>query len=375
MDSSSIVCMADIVIAQSAVSTPRLDTVSYYDDSEPNWDERPYFSRVEEKRGRVGCHINVEAAAIFNANCDTDRFAATPASSEFASEAAKEFIACLHAGDNRVVLSGIGGDEVTGGVPTPIPELADLLAIGQVTALARQLKLWALNKRKPWFHLLIETFREFCSSRVAGVPAYMQPAPWLNAGFVGRNRSVLMGYPKRLTFFGALPSFQENIASLNALRRQLGCFAPSTNPLYEKRYPFLDRDFLEFIFAVPPQQMIRPGQRRSLMRRALTGIVPDELLNRKRKAFVARAPRAAISAEYPRLAAASCNMVTDAFGIVCASAFYEALQEACKGLDMPVVPLMRTLYMEFWLRSLLRRGVCTSPQPIGTVSLASAART
>jgi len=37
MDSSSIVCMADTILARGAAETPRLDTVSYYDDSEPNW--------------------------------------------------------------------------------------------------------------------------------------------------------------------------------------------------------------------------------------------------------------------------------------------------------------------------------------------------
>ena len=50
-DSSSIVCMADTIIARGAAETPRLDTLSYYDDSEPNWNERPYFTKVEEKRG------------------------------------------------------------------------------------------------------------------------------------------------------------------------------------------------------------------------------------------------------------------------------------------------------------------------------------
>src|SRR5229473_656601 len=59
MDSSSIVCMADTIIARGVAETPRLDTISYYNDSEPNWNERPYFTRVEEKRGRAGCHINV----------------------------------------------------------------------------------------------------------------------------------------------------------------------------------------------------------------------------------------------------------------------------------------------------------------------------
>ena len=32
-----------------------------YDDSEPNWNERPYFTKVEEKRGRTGWHVNVGA--------------------------------------------------------------------------------------------------------------------------------------------------------------------------------------------------------------------------------------------------------------------------------------------------------------------------
>src|SRR5207249_12208049 len=33
--------------------------ISYYNDSERNWNERPYFTKVEEKRGRIGCHIDV----------------------------------------------------------------------------------------------------------------------------------------------------------------------------------------------------------------------------------------------------------------------------------------------------------------------------
>jgi asparagine synthase (glutamine-hydrolysing) len=45
MDSSSIVCVADRVLANGHAETPRLDTISFYDDSEPNWNERPYFTK------------------------------------------------------------------------------------------------------------------------------------------------------------------------------------------------------------------------------------------------------------------------------------------------------------------------------------------
>ena len=45
MDSSSIVCMADEINRKTERGTARVDTISYYDDSEPNWNERPYFRR------------------------------------------------------------------------------------------------------------------------------------------------------------------------------------------------------------------------------------------------------------------------------------------------------------------------------------------
>src|SRR6185437_9810951 len=64
-DSSSIVCIADNLIACGRAETPRLDTVSYYNDCEPNWNERPYFTKVEQKRGRTGYHIDMSKQEPF----------------------------------------------------------------------------------------------------------------------------------------------------------------------------------------------------------------------------------------------------------------------------------------------------------------------
>ena len=111
------------------------------------------------------------------------------------------------------------------------------------------------------------------------------------------------------------------------------------------------------------------------MRRALTGIVPDELLHRKRKAFVARAPRVAIAYESIPLMELGRDMAADALQIVSANDLREAIRSVCKGLDMPVVALMRTFGLELWLRALLVRGVCDLPGSLETVPLASAART
>ena len=271
MDSSSIVCMADTIIARGAAETPRLDTISYYDDSEPNWNERPYFTKVEEKRGRTGTHIDMGKQEPFKFEFDSDHFAATPGSgSGRPSEASRQIAACMASQGNRVVLSGIGGDEFTGGVPTPTPELEDLLARGHFRTLAHQLKVWALNKRKPWFYLLFDAARGFFPPALVGVPKHKRPAAWLNPAFVKRNRAALTGYEDRTKIFGPLPSFQGNVGTVDVLRRQLACSDLSSDLPREKRYPYLDRGLLEFLSAIPREQLVRPGQRRSLMRRALS---------------------------------------------------------------------------------------------------------
>lgn len=128
MDSSSIVCTADGIIGRGDAPTPRLDTLSYYDDSEPSWNERPYFTAVERQRGRAGSHIDLAAERSSKFGSAYDCFRATPGSRGRLSEISRQLQTCMARQGNRVILSGIGGDEFTGGLPTPLPELADLLA-------------------------------------------------------------------------------------------------------------------------------------------------------------------------------------------------------------------------------------------------------
>jgi asparagine synthase (glutamine-hydrolysing) len=361
MDSSSIVCMADTIIARGAADAPRLDTVSYFDDSEPNWNERPYFTKVEEKRGRTGCHIDVSSQPFLNLAFTSDRFAAIPGSR--ANEISRQFAACMTCQGNRVVLSGIGGDELTGGVPIPTPELEDLIATSQFRTLAQQLKAWALNKRKPWFHLFLEAVRGFFPPALVRTPRHKRPAPWLNPTFVKRNQAALDGYESRLKIFGPLPTFQENVSTLAGLQRQLACDVPPFEPPYEKCYPYLDRSLLEFIFAIPREQLVRPGQRRSLTRRALVDIVPEELLNRKRKAFVVRRPLVTIASHWTDLIALIQPMLASELGIIDAVRFRSALRKARERQEVPLVPLLRTLVVESWLKNLQACNILPHAKP------------
>jgi asparagine synthase (glutamine-hydrolysing) len=352
MDSSSIVAMADKVLAQDSDEGARVETVSYYDDSEPNWNERPYFTKVEQQRGRIGCHINAGLRPSFSLAASSGHFASTPASEDRNGFVASQLATYMRSLGSRVLLSGIGGDETTGGVPTAVPELADLVARARLGGLAHQLKVWALKQRRPWFHLLFEVLREFLPLPHLWVPEYRRPSPWLDPGFVRRNRAAAYGYPSRLRLFGPLPSFQENIATLNFIRRHLASAGLSREPHYEKRYPYLDRDLLEFLYAVPREQLVRPGQRRSLMRRALVGIVPEEILNRKRKAYVARRPSLEIVTDWKNFRRKRPQLTTSLLGVVNAEELAGALEQVRQGQDAAIVPLFRTLLIEIWLSQL-----------------------
>jgi asparagine synthase (glutamine-hydrolysing) len=350
MDSPSIVCMADTIIACGAADTPRLDTVSYYDDSEPNWNERPYFTKVEEKRRITGCHIDVSHQDTFDLDFVSDRFAAIPGSVIGRhTGAAKQFLEFMTSHQYRVLLSGIGGDEALGGVPTPIPELSNLLARGRLWKLVRQAIVWARVKRVPLLQLLCETVRAFLPPALVGTEKHKRPPRWLEPRFVRAHLRALHGYDTRLRLIGSLPSFQEQMSTLEGLRRQFNASCLPCDSLHEQRYPYLDRDLLEFTYAIPREQIVRAHQRRSLMRRALIGIVPDELLQRRRKAFIVRGPLAALSTDYRCLAHRTECMTSPRIGIVNRQRLAESLQSAAHGQDVNMIAIKRVFALEHWL--------------------------
>jgi asparagine synthase (glutamine-hydrolysing) len=349
MDSSSIVCMADALVARGFREAPRLDTISYYDDSEPNWNESPFFEKVEQQRGRVGTHVALHFSNHWYPVFDPNTYAGTPGSGTNINENA-DYVAGLASSHCRVLLQGIGGDEFLGGVPTPMPELGDLLRGGRLPAFLDRLMLWAMSTHTPALHLLMNTLRQFLPSFVLR-DAWPSP-PWLDAQFVKRNRNALCAYAHRFHALGASPSFQANLAALESVRRQVASMGLSPQVRIERRYPCLDRDLLEFLFAIPREQIVRPNQRRSLMRRALVGIVPAEILNRRRKAFIARAPLVSLQAELQQLLDRAPNMISSRMGIVDAAAFSDCLKRAARGAELPVVHVLRTLLIDAWLTHL-----------------------
>ena len=190
MDSSSIVCMADSLLVAGDCQTSRLDTITYFDAREPNWDELPYARVVEQQRGRAGCHIDVGPESLDPKGPTRNRFRMIPSSPYTRSSAADSFRQLLSGGGYRAVLSGLGGDEILGGVPTPVPELADLLVGLEVRQFLAQSFEWALAKRKPILKLWSSVLRQFLPRS----PRYSRESfrlSWLTTEFIARHRHEL----------------------------------------------------------------------------------------------------------------------------------------------------------------------------------------
>ena len=127
-----------------------------------------------------------------------------------------------------------------------------------------------------------------------------------------------------------------------------------------RTYPYLDRDLLAFVLALPREQLLRPGQRRSLMRRALAGIVPAEILMRKRKAYLARHPLVLLEAASEQVEELLRDPLLAQQGWVDAGILMKTVRDARRGQVQYLLPLLGTLKIELWLRQLnLQRRIAT----------------
>ena len=87
------------------------------------------------------------------------------------------------------------------------------------------------------------------------------------------------------------------------------------------------------------------------MRRALAGLVPHEILDRKRKAYVSRAVVKIVAAEWSRLNEREAWRIEEN-GLVIPSSLAAAVEQAVQGEDTSTLPLVRIMALEQWLRDL-----------------------
>jgi asparagine synthase (glutamine-hydrolysing) len=365
LDSSSIVCMADDILAKEGAQTSRLDTLSYYDRTEPHGDDWIYFQKIEEKRGTVGAHIDASKLGRSSASLEYPDFAPLPGYLGAARELEAERADVLRNGGYRAVLSGVGGDEFLGGVPNPTALLADLIVQLELVRLAKQLMAWSLVKRKPWPHLMWQGLLGLVPPFLGQyVIKQVKVEPWIQKDFAKRTRLASRQLDVDEHFGFWLPTRRSYISGVLLEAKKMAKRTRHATVLEETRYPFLDQTLIEFILSVPASQLLRPGERRSLMRRSLVGIVPAEVLSRHTKGTAARTPVIALENNLEQVRAAFESPLSSVFGYVDPAQLLETIHAARSGKMVHTVRLLRTVSLEFWLRDLVSRGLLHTPRPL-----------
>jgi asparagine synthase (glutamine-hydrolysing) len=355
IDSSSIVCISDLLRKNAGLSTRDLvDTISFLDNTEPDWDDKQYFTTVERQRGKSGIHFDVSSSRPSFKPIDglADGVPLLPGFDGNSRERERILCKALEPHGYRVILSGLGGDELLGGVPTPYPELADILVSGNLVELIRRALPWCVSQRIPIVSMLWRTAGETVAAYRHHRVDLEQIPPWLRSSFKQRLLDVsLVGYAKYKK--DRRPSHRIRQRAWETLVESLPSPQLFSLERKEYRYPYLDRDLVEFLLRVPRNQLVRPGRRRSLMRRALAGTIPDSVLERRRKAYISRSPILAVRDQAIEIEEVACFLNSAGFPYIDLDVFATCLEKArCQDISTWHIPVLRTALLGFWIRSL-----------------------
>lgn len=268
LDSSSIVCMAARLVRRGGVPAASLRLVSHATLRSPEGDERRFIAEVERQVGVASEIVGVEDN---QALIDPERAWVTPYALQ---DVGLAMVRRVQAGGGRVVLSGRLGDTIMGCLPDNSEAVFDDLARLDLGAALRNLRAWSRATQKPFVEL---AWRLFARDGVALDTG--------NALLTPRLRSML-------------PDPQHGHDALNVSRskRTLAQWVlsyatggrfdiPHHPPGIVYTYPFAHRPLVEFVLAIPGEELSAPGTTRSLMRRAFKELLPPRIVNRQSKGY------------------------------------------------------------------------------------------
>lgn len=367
LDSSSIVLMADRIQADGQAASVPLTTLSFLDNPSETFFDHRFIDVVERERGRKGVHLDGGGQWICLASPE-DPSVVTPLTSLCVADLHRRVWQRMNHAGARVLLSGLGGDQVTWSNLEPGPELGDLLVAQKPVLLHRRLQVWSEATRIPYAQLLWqEVILPFLPLGLrARFQNQIELSSWLDRDFVKRMNIAERLVPPQDPFAFNLPSKRIQSSRIWYIVMNVARGEYWEHAAYEKTYPFLHRPLVEFLINVPMQQKLRPDETRSLMRRALKDLLPQKILERRSKGTTGEALCRGLANEWPRVKPLLEDSRLARRGYVDIGAFKQALDRARHGMEFNISSLLQALALEVWLRSLEHKQThrCATPNAI-----------
>ena len=358
LDSSSIVCMADHLVNAEGISSPRVETFSFWDSEEPDDEDSRYVAQVEAQRGVSGHHAELRSIGD---SLPIANFKLTAAPGfEGREEVKLAFRKLVQQEQYRIILSGRGGDEANGQALDFRVQIADCFCKFQFATAARLMRTWSVRARHPLVQLLGQSVNLILPARArfGRLNQLKRSAPWMHPAFAEHHRSSALLLTAAEGAWWWLPSTRDAFQTINTLAREMSSLPPTG---VEKRYPFLDQRLLEFLMSIPPDQVLRPGDRRSLMRRALCGLLPKEVVRRKGKSSTGRCVALSLDRHWRTIEALLDSPLCCRSGFIDHSVLRNTAVLGRHGTLPQVVRLLRVIALELWLREAAKQSLIKLP--------------
>ena len=252
----------------------------------PDFNESQYAKIVSDKFQTIHHEIEFNAESVRDLISELPYYYDEPFADSsmiptcLVSRVAKKYV--------TVSLSGTGGDELFGGYPhyyqfhmlkklNHLPAVIKYLLSHSVEAANLILKKEVLNKLVTFF-----------GPRQADHIIYMQLFSYM---FRTKDESI----DKLAPFDYLMKHFRYNDDITNAMNYDIHEYLPdallvkedraSMAVSLETRVPFLDHEFVEFASKIPPHFKIKTGQKKYILKKAFSTVLPKEILHRPKQGF------------------------------------------------------------------------------------------
>jgi asparagine synthase (glutamine-hydrolysing) len=278
LDSSSVAALARRNLERNG--GPRLLASSFVFPQHPECDEQVYLESLRHELDLEVERINFEQFWSLDGAEDSFRDVDTPFTGWRSCYG--ELLRRLAVRGGRVLLMGHGADDLLrGSTLAGLDRLrrGDLSILTQIVRAARSR---GQSVPRALYRVLGKPLLPSGAARLLRQPTLQAP-PWLLPDFVRRT-----GLEKRLDtprqFGGAREEIYSNTVGTAWYSRIVHWHDRNASRYgIEVRHPFLDRRLFELVLAFPPEEIWEPSASKSLLRRAMVGVLPEVVRGRKTK--------------------------------------------------------------------------------------------
>ncbi len=364
LDSSSIACVASLLIRSGAVNVPRLVTLTY--EREGSLDRR-FYELVGQWCGFSSVRLSTATHRFI---AEDQVGGALPA---FWQELHNAAAAVARDAGARTLLTGLSGDMMMHNFADDSSQVAGLIRAGKFGA--------ALKESLAWSHALrIPVFSVLWKGLLSALPAAMVKSKAelyidspvdpgdkedsLTPAFKART-GLSEGYePFSGDWMKAPPERRKHVRGLLETLELRRLQSPETLTHLYYTHPYSHRPLVEYMLSIPVEIACQPGEPRRLMRRAFKHFWPPELRTRRSKDAFGGVFLNALRPLVPSLANCVEELQLVQRGIVEPANLRRRLDRLVHSLDCNAGQLRRLILLELWLRG--SRFAVANQEPSGS---------